>query len=162
VYLNTVENQTMFLDEVRKGHWDRVLRVVSTLKLARSTLEDLYEQVTLELLELRELETARALLRRTKTMALMRQEKPERYLRLEHLLTRSTFDARELFGRDLSREQRREKIARGRWCQVVCGCVDVMCVCVCVWVSVGGWVRVSVSEWVSECVKVWVWVSVSE
>eukprot|EP00007_Cunea_sp_BSH-02190019_P003280 CAMPEP_0174242438 /NCGR_PEP_ID=MMETSP0417-20130205/27905_1 /TAXON_ID=242541 /ORGANISM="Mayorella sp, Strain BSH-02190019" /LENGTH=555 /DNA_ID=CAMNT_0015321833 /DNA_START=284 /DNA_END=1951 /DNA_ORIENTATION=- len=112
IYLNSVENQQGFLEDIRKGHWDRVLRVVRTLKLPQTTLEDLYEQVTLELLEMHELETARALLRRTKTMALMRQEKPERYLRLEHLLTRSKLDARELFGSDLSRDQRRENIAR--------------------------------------------------
>lgn len=49
------------------------------------------------MIELREMDTARAILRQTQVMGVMKQEQPERYLRLEHLLVRTYFDPNEVW-----------------------------------------------------------------
>ncbi|CAN6994935.1 unnamed protein product, partial [Brassica oleracea var. botrytis] len=90
---------------------DFVLPQVSQLKLPRNKLKNLLNmichstskshgnlfssQIVLEMIELRELDTTRAILRQTQVMGVMKQEEQERYLRMEHLLVRSYFDPRE-------------------------------------------------------------------
>lgn len=49
------------------------------------------------MIELREVETARSILRNTQVMGVMKQEQPERYLRLEHLHARTYFDPNEVW-----------------------------------------------------------------
>jgi hypothetical protein len=51
-------------------------------------------QVVLEMIEVREVDTARAMLRQTQVFARMRQEDPERFLRLEQLTGKTYFDVR--------------------------------------------------------------------
>ena len=57
----------------------------------------LYEQMTLELIELRELDTARAIMRQTAPMVNMKQKQLDRYNRLENLMRGTGFDMRDAY-----------------------------------------------------------------
>jgi WD40 repeat-containing protein SMU1 len=112
VSLNTVDSIEQFVSDITAGRWDVLLPQVAHLKLPRAKLEDLYEQVVLEMVELREGDTARAMLRQTQVFQAMKRDQPERYLRLDKLCSHSLgADPRDLYG-GLSRDKRRGQIAQ--------------------------------------------------
>ncbi|KAI9314738.1 WD40-repeat-containing domain protein [Dichotomocladium elegans] len=112
VNLNTIENRDAFIQDITQGNWDTVLKDIVHLNVPPRKLIDLYEQVVLELCEMRELNAARTLLRQTEPMYIMKQRHPERYLRLEHLLSRSFFEEKEVYTNGMTKEKRRQIIAQ--------------------------------------------------
>ena len=109
--MNTLDNREGFLSDVRGGRWDLVLPQVANLKLSKAKLEDLYEHIVLELVELRETDTARAMLRQTEIFARMQQDDPDRYIALERLCNRTLVDSKDLY-KGTSRDQRRVAISQ--------------------------------------------------
>ncbi|PVU96753.1 hypothetical protein BB559_002269 [Furculomyces boomerangus] len=89
--INAVESVENFKNDILKGRWDAVLNTVSQAEISPSKLIDLFEQIILELVELRELGAARSLLRQTEVMDILRETQQNRYLQLENIVSRTTF-----------------------------------------------------------------------
>ncbi|PIA16255.1 WD40 repeat-like protein [Coemansia reversa NRRL 1564] len=111
ISLNTVDDISTFKENILKGKWDAVLSSVEQAHVPQVKRIELYEQIIIELAETQDITPARALLRQTEPMEILRLNEPERYLNLERLLSRSSFDAAQIYRERGSKEARRSSIA---------------------------------------------------
>eukprot|EP00892_Ulva_mutabilis_P011102 jgi/Ulvmu1/8364/UM042_0070.1 len=110
VCLNTVENVDQFLLDINQGRWDAVLPQITHLRLPTEKLYDLYEQIVCEMIELRETDTARAMLRTMKVFKRLQHDDAERFMRLDRMSNPTYMDLKELYGGE-AKEKRRSGIA---------------------------------------------------
>ena len=112
VALNSVQSVQAFSSDIACGRWELVLPVVCHLQLPAEKLVALHELMVLELAEMREVETARALLRHpTGPLASkLREEEPKRYARLEQIVAAPYFDSTEAYA-PLTRDKMRKRLA---------------------------------------------------
>ena len=113
VGLNSVADVDKLRHAILHGQWDVVLSSTTAMRLPPSILMDLYEQVVVELVELRDVDTAKALLRQSPPLSVsMKKEAPTRYLRLDHLCGKSAFDVHMAYPAGQTKEGRRQAIAQ--------------------------------------------------
>ena len=84
---------------------------------ARAHIRARGHQIILELLELREVDVARAMLRQTECMLTMKQEQPERHMRLEALASRPIWCVRACHVWSVSGDGRGGVLTRGVRCR---------------------------------------------
>jgi WD40 repeat-containing protein SMU1 len=111
VSMNTVESLEGFVGEIATGRWDAVLRQLESLKIPVDKLIDVHEQIVRELAELRDVDTAKELLKSSAPLRYMRQTAPERFVQLERLVRAPTFDPRDAYPDGSTKEQKRADIA---------------------------------------------------
>lgn len=113
VSLNLVDDGDALQADVLAGRWDSVLSQIAGFSLPAALQARIYEQVVRELVEARETEVARTLLRTTMPLLILKREDPSRYARLEHIVSKTFWDPAEAYGIDgSSKEGRRHEIAR--------------------------------------------------
>ena len=87
VMLNVVTNAEQLQKDVENGRWSEVIPALSHLRLPLNKLMNLYEQIVLEMLEVREVDVARTMMKETAVMVKMKQSVPERFKQLESLVS---------------------------------------------------------------------------
>lgn len=111
VSLNTVDSLDGLLSDINHGRWDQVLQACSYLSLPDGVQQDLYHQIALELAEMKDVDTAMHLMKETAPGISMKQETPERYQRLQALVMKQQFDARESY-EGFPKEKKRQAIGQ--------------------------------------------------
>jgi len=111
VSLNAVESVNGFVEDIRAGRWEAVLQAATTISIPQPKLAALYEQIVLELVELRDGNSARQLLRNAEPLHWLATEAPDRYKHLELLSAKPYWDPREAYPEGSSRDGRRAAVA---------------------------------------------------
>ncbi|KAI9296575.1 hypothetical protein K502DRAFT_347921 [Neoconidiobolus thromboides FSU 785] len=110
--LNLVKDINLFQSQIENGEWDLVLEQTQNLDLKPKVLIELYEQIFLELLEMKEVTGARELLRHSEPLSLLRNIDAEKYLNLENLISRTFLDLREFYPNNNEKIKRRQQIGK--------------------------------------------------
>ena len=88
VRLNTVENVGHLSGAIKQGEWDTVLRELATIELSDMVQQNLFETIVMEMLDMRELDAAKKILRASHALRVLETADPERYGRIEGFFLR--------------------------------------------------------------------------
>ncbi len=112
VHYSAVDNLAEFQAWIVNGNWEKLLPVLSELGLPAQRLSPIYEHIVIELIEINQLSTARAILRNTEAISKLKDSYPDRYLHLETLLTDSSFNPSLAYPGG-SKQASRQSVAKG-------------------------------------------------
>lgn len=88
ITLNILDDIDTFLSDIQYGRWETVLPLLSQISLPKDKIATLYEHIIFELLEHRENELAREILKLPNIFDCLKDEQYARYARLENLCHR--------------------------------------------------------------------------
>lgn len=108
--LNVVMNAEQLQKDVENGRWSEVIPALSHLRLPLNKLMNLYEQIVLEMLEVREVDVARTMMKETAVMVKMKQSVPERFKQLESLVSQVGGDGVQVKASFTSNEEEMAKL----------------------------------------------------
>ena len=86
VTMNCVSNVQHFEADIVSGRWDSVIKEVATLSLPDRKSMDLFEHICHEMVEYRDFDAARSILKYAGPMQIMKKEQPERFMNLVTLV----------------------------------------------------------------------------
>eukprot|EP00828_Plagiopyla_frontata_P042030 TRINITY_DN6174_c0_g1_i2.p2 TRINITY_DN6174_c0_g1~~TRINITY_DN6174_c0_g1_i2.p2 ORF type:complete len:548 (+),score=109.35 TRINITY_DN6174_c0_g1_i2:140-1783(+) len=92
IALNSVDNKSAFLQDIERGKWDQVIRLIPTLCLPSSLLMELLKQIVIEMLEYQEQETAELIVKEVMVENNLDRVFPEKVQKLEKLCRKSHSD----------------------------------------------------------------------
>ena len=98
VKYSTISNTEEFMSNFINGKWDLVLETVESLDLPLEILIELYEHMVLEMIECKEIGVAKTIMLNSLPIQLMKETDPKRYLRLEHLPSKTTLTLHDIYG----------------------------------------------------------------
>lgn len=111
ISLDYVENAEALISHIHNGRWDLVLSTISYIKLPENVLHVLYEHVICELIEMRESDLARHLIRDNNVLQSLKLKSPEKISKLEKSINKNVFDPKELY-EGSTKEKKRTLIAK--------------------------------------------------
>eukprot|EP00971_Amphidinium_carterae_P275211 5460653-Amphidinium_carterae.1 len=111
VSLNAVDSLDGLISDITHGRWEAVLQAASYLALPSDVQQDLYTQVVLELTEMKDLEMAQYMMRETAPLIAMKNDHPQRYVKLEHQVKKQYHDPAQVY-EGLPKDKRRATLAQ--------------------------------------------------
>lgn len=107
--MNTVNNENDFLKNISKGKWDKVLEDISKMYLPKEKLIFLYEQIIFEMIELREIDTAKELFK-LEIISNLQFEDEKRYEHISRCIEHPYFDSTIVYEDGSNKERRRNEL----------------------------------------------------
>lgn len=106
--MNTVPNHANFLSNISKGRWNLVLEQISKMYIPKEKLIFLYEQIIYEMVELREIDTAKELFQ-TSVMKELLDTDQTHYFHINEIIESPFFDSSKVY-EGTSKSKRRNAI----------------------------------------------------
>ena len=105
------ENFDELQSDILNGRWEKVIQHLKFIKLPQSVLMSLYEQIILELLELKEYSCSSWLFMKPEFQKYMKANRSERCMLLQRNFVTKSFDYREAYPGNQTKEKQRALIA---------------------------------------------------